>query len=139
MDQSSNVEQALEAQQALVETSLQLVFEAYDDALERNIRCPVVFVLDCEDSVGSEIARAWLGDDTVDAAIAAQKHESPSANNTTVFAHAFPFAKCQKEVPPVFPYLDPVWKQPSPRDGFLTVGVTCAGASVFTVPFDARP
>jgi hypothetical protein len=124
----------LEAQQWLLESSLPLAFSAYDEAVAAKQRDPVVFVLDCEDDLGSEIARSWLGDEAVEDAIADREDEA----ETTVFAHAFPFAKCRTEVPAVFPYLQPAFHFP-PADGFLAISVTAGGASALTVPFDARP
>jgi hypothetical protein len=125
---------ALEAQQWLLESSLPLAFGAYDEAVAAKMRDPVVFVLDCEDDLGSEIARSWLGDEAIEDAIADRDDES----ETTVFAHAFPFARCRTEVPAVFPYLKPALETP-PADGFLAISVTAGGASALTVPFDARP
>lgn len=127
----------LEAQQMLLESSLELAFEAYDEALRDKLRDPVVFLLDCEDEIGGEIARSWLGAETINDAIA-DRAASDDEAETTVFAHAFPFAKCRTEVPAVFPYLEPALKSP-PADGFLAISVTCGGASALTVPFDARP
>jgi hypothetical protein len=130
---ASSEDDALEAQQWLLETSLPLAFSAYDEALAANMRDPVVFVLDCEDSVGGEIARSWLGDQIVEDAITDRDEDS----ETTVFAYAFPLAKCRTEVPAVFPYLQPAFNSP-PVDGFLAISVTAGGASALTVPFDAR-
>lgn len=140
MEDGADAEAALEAQQMLLESSLEVAFRAYDDALSENIRDPVVFLLDCEDSVGGEIARSWLGDDAVDEAIAAQemKSTSPAPFFTTVYACAFPFLKCRTEVPAVFAYLAPVFAGDAPTDGFLAIAVTSGGASALTVPFAAR-
>lgn len=128
---------ALEAQQWLLESSLELAFEAYDEAVAGKMRNPVVFVLDCEDSIGGEIARGWLGADVVADAIA-DREANDADSETTVFAHAFPLAKCRTGVPAVFPYLKGVFQQ-VPDDGYLAISVTAGGASAFTVPFDARP
>ena len=57
---------------------------------------------------------------------------------TTVYAQAFPWAKCVEQVPAVFPYLSQVFDEPYPRDGFLAISVTSGGASALTVPFTAR-
>jgi uncharacterized protein (DUF1684 family) len=130
---SPDDEVALEAQQWLLETSLPLAFSAYDEGLAARMRDPVVFLLDCEDAVGNEIARSWLGDQIVEDAISDRDEDS----ETTVFAYAFPFAKCRTEVPAVFPYLQPAFDCP-PADGFLAISVTAGGASALTVPFDAR-
>lgn len=131
------VEEALEAQQMLLETSLPLAFEAYDEAVKRKVPEPVVLLIDCEDEIGGEIARAWLGDEAVDDAILAESAERGSDNETTVFAVGYSLAECQREIPAVFPYLEPALR--APADGFLAISVTAGGASVLIVPADARP
>jgi len=123
----------LEKQQALLEESLPLVFSAFDEAKANSVSNPVVILLDCDDSIGSQIARSWLGDEVVDDAQAEQETEQ-----ITVFAHGFAWKKCRQEIPRVFPYLADALNQEKPRDGFLTVSVTSGGASVLTVPWDAR-
>ncbi len=140
MTEPSNAEDPLEAQQMLLESSLPLAFEAYDTAVRAKMRQPVVILLDCEDAIGGEIARSWLGDDAVDHAIAErQADDDESLTETTVFAQAFPLAKCRGDISAVFPYLSPAFESDPPAEGFLAVAVTCGGASVLTVPFDARP
>lgn len=136
MEEGAEGEAALEAQQMLLESSLELAFQTYD-AVREKMRDPVVFLLDCEDAVGGEIARSWLGDDTVDEAIAAQRSDGDS-DKTTIFLCAFPYLKCRSEVPAVFAYLAPVFEGNAPTDGFLAIAVTSGGASALTVPFDAR-
>lgn len=139
MDESpQELEDALEEQQALLETSLPAVFEAYDDALLRKVKDPVVLLLDCEDPIGGEIARSWLGDEAVDDAIAAQTAERELADETTVFALAFPLAECRREIPPVFPYLTPGLSAPPSGGGFWAISVTSGGASLLAVPLEAR-
>jgi hypothetical protein len=128
---------ALEAQQWLLESSLPLAFDAYDEAVRAKQRDPVVFILDCEDAIGGEIARSWLGEQVIADAIADRSLEDDESE-TTVFAHAFPLAKCRTEVPAVFPYLTGVFER-APADGFLAISVTAGGASALTVPFEARP
>ncbi len=129
----------LEVQQLLLESSLELAFSAYDEALAAKLRDPVVFLLDCEDAIGGEIARSWLGEEIVADAIADRAGSADEElAETTVFAYAFPFAECRTEVPAVFPYLRPALETP-PVGGFLAIAVTCGGASALTVPFDARP
>jgi len=132
--------EALEAQQELLENSLSLVFEAFDSAIKEKMVDPVILLLDCEDAIGSEIARSWLGDEAVDNAIEERQldEEEIDDENTTVFAYAFPFAECRREIPAVFPYLSPVFEQPPPTDGFLAISVTSGGASALTVPPSAR-
>jgi hypothetical protein len=137
MDENSDLEAALESQQWLLETSLPLVFDAYDDALKRKVKDPVVLLLDCEDAIGGEFARSWLGDAPVEDAITHHAADDPSDDETTVFAIAFALTECQREIPPVFPYLKPALK--APASGFLAVSVTSGGASVLIVPNDARP
>ena len=104
----------LEAQQWLLESSLALAFDAYDEAIQAKQRDPVVFVLDCEDAIGGEIARSWLGEELIADAIADRALEDEESE-TTVFAHAFPFAQCRTEVPAVFPYLKPALRTAARR------------------------
>jgi hypothetical protein len=137
-DSSNDLEAALEAQQLLLETSLPLAFEAYDDAIKRKIKDPVVLLLDCEDEIGGEIARTWLGDEVVEDAIAHNAATDPSADETTVFAHAFSLDECRCEVPAVFPYLAPALNGPPDHRGFWAISITAGGASILTVPFEAR-
>ena len=135
---SSSVGSALEEQQLLLENSLALVFAAYDAAKRKRMRDPVVLLLDCEDAIGGEIARGWLGEDAVAEAIQARRSSGASPDETTVFAHAFPWTQCRTEVPAVFSYLAPVFEQSPAQDGFLAIAVTAGGASALTVPFAAR-
>ncbi len=129
---------ALDAQQALLEDSLELVFDVYDAALDDGLSDPVVILLDCEDPIGGEIARAWLGQEVVDEAIQEQRSADPSGELTTIFAHAFLWAECAEEVPAVFPYLTPVFAATLPADEFLAISVTSGGASALAVPLAAR-
>lgn len=138
-DSAPDLEEALEAQQTLLETSLPLAFETYDEAISRNVKDPVVLVLDCEDEIGGEIARGWLGDEAVDDAISYQAASDPAGDATTVFAYAFSLEECRREVPPVFPYLAPALEAPPAPGGFWAIAVTSGGASLLTVPLDARP
>lgn len=134
-----DLDDALEAQQWLLETSLPLVFEAYDDALQRQVEDPVVVLLDCEDAIGGEIARSWLGEETVDDAILHQSDDlDEESEATTVFAVAFSLEECRTEVPAVFPYLEPALAA-APDEGFYAISVTSGGASILIVPPDARP
>ncbi|MBD15703.1 MAG: hypothetical protein CMJ72_11130 [Planctomycetaceae bacterium] len=137
-DQSGD-DSILESQQELLESCLPLVFDAYDEALAAGLDQPVVFLLDCEDAVGHEIAVGWLGTEAVEQAVEQrQLFTEDQASQTTVFAHAFPFENCVAEVPEVFPYLAPVFSVELPPDGFLVIAVTCGGASALTVPLTAR-
>ncbi|WP_146585999.1 hypothetical protein [Posidoniimonas polymericola] len=130
-----DLEAALEEQQNLVESSLPAVFEAYDAALEEKIASPVVMVIDCLDEFGRQIAAAWVGEEVVEDAIA----ERDPDDDTVVFAAAFSWEDCRREVPEYFPYLAPVFEGGVPTDGILVVGITSGGASALTAPFEARP
>ena len=138
---------ALEAQQLLAESSLESIFEAYDEAVVDGFERPVILLIDCEDELGAQIARAWLGDETVDEAIAVQAAAAEESGDdtddeeqpTTVFVAAFTLQHCQVEVPKVFPYLSEVFENPPSADeGVLIVSVTSGGASALTAPMDAR-
>lgn len=136
---SDDLEDALESQQWLLETSLPLVFEAYDDAVKRQVEEPVVVLLDCEDVIGGDIARSWLGEETVEDAILHQSDDVDEGGQaTTVFAIAFSLEECRTEVPAVFPYLEPALQGP-PDAGFYAISVTSGGASILIVPPEARP
>jgi hypothetical protein len=145
------VDMHLEQQQALLEGSLTLVFNACDQAVASGVSDPVVILLDCEDPIGEKVARGWLGDEAVDIAVgqvaaelsgqigpSGQVELSGQDEQTTVFAYAFAWEACLQEVPAVFPYLAPVFEQPPPRDGFMAISVTSGGASALTVPWNAR-
>ena len=133
-----NQTEALEAQLTLVESSLPLVFETYDHAVDSGVVDPVVLIVDCEDELGGQMVRGWLGDEAVDDAIAAQHAEEAEGFETTVFARALPLTECGHELSEAFPYLRPVFEDPPLADGVLVVGVTAEGASALTAPFDAR-
>jgi hypothetical protein len=128
---------SLDLQQSLLEESLELVVSVYNEAVREGVSEPVVLLLDCEDAIGGQIARSWLGDAAVDEAIADQRADDPSGESTTVFARAFPLAECSQQVPAVFPYLAPVFKQALPSEGFLAISIASGGASALTVPPDA--
>jgi hypothetical protein len=136
-EDSTDDSAALEVQQSLLEESLELVVSVYHEAVGEGVDQPVVLLLDCEDTIGGQIARGWLGDAAVDEAIADQRVEDPSGESTTVFARAFPLVQSAEQVPAVFPYLAPVFEQPLPPDGFLAISVASGGASALTVPWDA--
>lgn len=135
---SEDQEAMFEAQQDLLESCLPLVFETYDTAIADQLAQPVVWLIDCEDEIGKQIAESWLGAEVVSDAIADQQLENDEELVTTVFSHAFSTDDCRRDVPEMFPYLAPVFELPTPQDGFLSIVVTAGGASVFTVPFHAR-
>jgi hypothetical protein len=122
-----------------VESSLALLFDTRDEAASDGIREPVVFLVDCEDAMGGEMARAWAGNDAVDDAVGLQLFARDGDVETTVLARAVDWETCSRETPAIFPYLAPLFDASPPTDGFLTVVVTSGGAVAFTVPFDARP
>ncbi|MCA9258499.1 MAG: hypothetical protein KDA61_04835 [Planctomycetales bacterium] len=124
---------ALEAQQWLLENSLPAAVAAYRDALSQGIACPVVYVVDCEDEVGGKIVRSWLGDEAVDDAIADQELQREHEEETTVFAWAFDWDEAAGETAAMFPYLEPAFEE-RPDDGFLAISVAAGGASALTVP-----
>lgn len=123
----------LEEQQQLAESSLALLFETFDAAIAKGMKSPVVLLVDCEDDIGSQIVRAWLGDDAVEDAVA-----NHAGSETTVYARAESFKHCRREVPETFEYLAPVFEAGPPMDGFLVISITAGGASALTVPMDAR-
>ncbi len=125
----------LELQQWLCETSLPLLFETYDDAMEGSGKRPVIVLLDCADEVGGRIARAWLGDQAVDDALADWGEDA----DTAVYAQAMALSEAGREIPKMFPYLKPIFDDLPGSDGFLVISVTAGGASALTVPLDARP
>lgn len=124
----------LDQQQNLVETSLDAVFTAYDEAVAARVPVPVVFVVDCEDEVGRQIVEAWVGQEAVEDAIA---NSSPD-EETTVFTTAFSWEDCQRDLGEIFPYLEPVFQGDPPTDGVMVVSVTAGGASALTAPHTAR-
>jgi len=139
MKEELSEETALQEQQELLENSLPAAFSAYEMALDEGMAEPVVFLLDCEDEIGGEIARSWLGSETVDDAIEQRKlQEEVEGGETTVFAHAFPTSKCREEVPAIFPYIEAVFFEALPCESLLVIVVTCGGASALTVPFSAH-
>jgi len=139
VEEELSEDSALHGQQELLENSLPAAFSAFDLAQGEGMAEPVVFLLDCEDEIGGEIARSWLGDEAVDEAIEQRRlQEAEEEGNTTVFAYAFPIEKCRKEVPAIFPYLEPVFREALPHESFLAIVVACGGASALTVPFSER-
>ncbi len=128
-------EDPLELQQWLCETSLPLLFETYDEAMEGSEKRPVIVLLDCADEIGGRIARAWLGNEAVDDALANWGEDA----DTAVYAQAIALSEARREIPKMFPYLAPIFDELPDSDGFLAISVTAGGASALTVPLDARP
>jgi len=126
-----------DAHEALVESSLPLLFSTYDEAIERGLHDPVLFLVDCEDPLGDEVARAWAGDEAVDDAVVCEIADRENDDATTVLARAVPWTDCHREVPDVFPYLAAVFEKKPDKNGFLVISITDGGATAFTVPFDS--
>ena len=126
--------------EALVESSLPLVFSTYDEAIRQRIRGPVILLVDCEDALGREIAEAWVGREAVEDAVLTVQAEQPDDADevTTVLARPMSLAACRHEVPSVFPYLAEAFKQP-PSGAILVMIVAGGGAATFTVPLSERP
>jgi hypothetical protein len=133
-----DLEAALEAQQLLLENSLSAAVQAYRDGLSSGTGPVVVYVVDCEDDVGGQIVRAWLGDEQVDDAIAERRALCDDPEETTVFSWGFAWEEAVAETSRMFPYLAPVFAEP-PAEGFLAISVTAGGASALTVPPEAFP
>lgn len=130
---------ALDAHQLLVESALPLIFETYDEAIADEAVNPLVILVDCEDELGGQIARGWLGDETIDDAIAAEAPDDDSEEpQTTVFARAISWQEAQPDLAEAFPYIAPALDEGPPSDGVFVVGITAGGASAFTAPWDAR-
>ncbi|MBN1852668.1 MAG: hypothetical protein JW829_08085 [Pirellulales bacterium] len=123
--------------EALIESSLPLLFATRTEALDHGLHDPVLFLVDCEDPMGGEMARAWVGDDAVDDAVILESASRENDDTTTVLARAVPWTQCQKEVPGTFPYLAAVFEKKPDQDGFLVISVTNAGAAAFTVPLES--
>ena len=159
VDESAN-SGAMAARENLVENNFDEIVAGYQAACKQGEADPVVFLVDCEDPIGSQIARAWEGDDTVDEAILDARHSDiplegdasvegkvstpdessdhgargDSEERTTILVRTFPFADSCEEVPGVFPYLADSFRQAPSADQFLIVVVAAEGAATFTAP-----
>ena len=135
-DESLN--QALEQQQDLVEANLPTVFTAYDEAKSEGVNEPLILLVDCEDDLGGQIARGWLGDEQVDNAIAIENQSKENESLTTIFALPTEWQESREELSESFPYLAEFFEGEYPQDGLLVLSITAGGASGLGVPFDAR-
>ena len=133
-------QEAIEAQQQLVEERLDLVFATYDEAIADGVEAPVLMLVDCEDELGSQIARGWLGDEQIDEAIAVHRADSGGepGGGATAFARGVPWKESRAELSEAFPYLADALQSPPPSDGVLVISITAGGASALTAPFSAR-
>ena len=130
--------QALEQQQDLVEANLPTVFAAYDEAQSEGINQPLILLVDCEDELGGQIARGWLGDEQVDNAIAIENQSEENESLTTLFALPIEWQESREELSNSFPYLSNFFGANYPQNGLLVLSITAGGASGLSVPFDAR-
>ena len=130
--------QALEQQQDLVEANLPTVFTAYDEAKSEGVNEPLILLVDCEDDLGGQIARGWLGDEQVDNAIAIENQSKENESLTTIFALPTEWQESREELSESFPYLAEFFEGEYPQDGLLVLSITAGGASGLGVPFDAR-
>lgn len=131
----------MRGRETMVESCLDRIFVAYDLGIHEGIVDPVVLLVDCEDSVGGEVARGWEGDDAVDGAIMANADSDSNHEDTptTILIRAVSFVDSQMDIPECFPYLQETFSQDSGADEFYVVAITFGGAGAFTVPFSARP
>ena len=140
---TGDAEHDMDGREALVESSLGSLFDAYDVAVEEGLTEPVVLLIDCEDTIGAPIARKWEGNDAVDAAIMSNAMEDASSNreerNTTVLVKTVSLFDSQQELSRWFPYLADAFASGPATDGFYVVVISFGGAGVFTVPMTTRP
>lgn len=138
---------AMTLREHLIEGNFDEAVAGYNHARQQGEADPVVFLVDCEDSIGAEIARAWEGDEAVNDAILDARHGGPvgegdsskeaaaeAEQRTAILVRTFPFADCRQEVPNVFPYLADSFRQPPAAGTFLVVVVAADGAATFTAP-----
>lgn len=130
----AETEAALEAQQTLAESSLELVETTYREAIDEGMSSPIVLLVDCEDELGGQIARGWLGDEAIDDAIAMQQQSDDDEDGTTVFARALAWKEAAGELRDAFPYLAPALQHPPGAGGVLVISITAGGASALTAP-----
>ncbi|TWT42527.1 hypothetical protein [Botrimarina hoheduenensis] len=145
------LEAALDAQQTLVESSLPLVREVFLQAQRDRVAHPLVVLIDCEDELGGDVARGWLGDETVNDAIALQHAEQVAAREneaadepehdedhdepaTTVYAHGIAWSEARGVLSAAFPYLEPILDMKPAPEGILVISITAGGASALTAP-----
>lgn len=125
----------MEVREQLAEDCLTRLQDAHDEALEAGIAAPVLFLIDCEDRVGTTIARSWEGDDAVDSAILANAegdHEGETI--ATVLTRAISFEEGKREVPRLFPYLAISFQEHPPKGHFLVIVVASGGSATFFAP-----
>jgi len=135
---AENQDLDMEAREQLVEDCLSRLQDAHEEALQAGISDPVVFLIDCEDSVGTTIARNWEGDDAVDSAILANaecEHDGGRETIATVLTRAVSFQESQRDVPGLFPYLAISFEQHPPKGQFLVIVVASGGSATFFAPF----
>ena len=135
-------EKDMDGREALVEACLDRLFAAFDSGVVEGIVEPVVLLVDCEDSVGTPIARTWEGDDAVDAAIMANANDAEREERnelaTTILIRTVSFIDSQRELPKLFDYLQDSFSHGPAVGGFYVVVISFGGAGIFTVPMTAR-
>jgi len=135
-------EKDMDGREALVEACLDRLFAAFDSGVVEGIVEPVVLLVDCEDSVGTPIARTWEGDDAVDAAIMANANDAEREEQnelaTTILIRTVSFIDSQRELPKLFDYLQDSFSHGPAVGGFYVVVISFGGAGIFTVPMTAR-
>ena len=142
---TGNPEHDMDGREALLESSLGSLFDAFDIALLEGVSEPVLLLIDCEDPIGAPIARKWEGNDAVDAAIMsnAMEDETSDSDNeervTTVLIKTVPLFDSQQELSQWFPYLADALARGPAVGGFYVVVISFGGAGVFTVPMATRP
>ncbi len=140
---TGNPEHDMDGREALLESSLGSLFDAFDIALEEGVSEPVLLLIDCEDPIGAPIARKWEGNDAVDAAIMSNAIEDETSDNeeqaTTVLIKTVPLFDSQQDLSQWFPYLADALARGPAVGGFYVVVISFGGAGVFTVPMATRP
>lgn len=134
---SGDPERDMERRQALIDGSLPQLFSAFDEGIDEGLDDPAVALIDCEDEIGAPFARAWVGDEAVDAALAEQSSAGDD-DLTVTLALTFDFLDIRRDFPEYFPYLAAALREPPPLDGFLAIIIAGGGAGAFTVPFSER-
>ena len=136
-------EKDMDGREALVEACLDRLFAAFDSGVVDGIVEPVVLLVDCEDSVGTPIARTWEGDDAVDAAIMANANDAEREERnelaTTILIRTVSLIDSPRDLPKLFHYLQDSFSHGPSVGGFYVVVISFGGAGVFTVPMTARP
>ena len=140
---TGNAEHDMDGREALLEASLDNLFDAFDIATSEGVNEPVLILIDCEDVIGAPIARKWEGGDAVDAAIMSNAMGNETSEHeeraTTVLIKTVPLFDNQQELSQLFPYLADALASGPVVDGFYVLVISFGGAGIFTVPMATRP